>query len=201
MSNPEKLDLAEAADRITKLVRRDLTLGAAMRELIDWCAKRRPHRDWQPLRDLDFAAELRRLRSWCHNVISEEPPDASITGIYFGLFNPTYSSVTVADLYVAGGVVSDGEWIPAVRNHWWPERRYARSQLLAQLYRVAYRSARGLGNDAEYPLALGFAVLAAKQLAPALPRKNVVIAAGFDSGDILTLGRLSTKGLAMSPAW
>lgn len=201
MATPEKLDLAEATQRMTQLVCRKLSFSAAMRALVDWCAEQRPHPDWAPLRDVDFSAELRRLRAWLDDVLSNEPPDTTITGIYFGLFNPTYSGVTTADLYIAGGVVSDGEWLPKVRNHWWPERRYARSKLLAHLYGVAYRSERGLGNDAEYPLALGFAALAAKHLASALPVKNALITAGFDSGDVLTLGRLSKKGLTLSPAW
>jgi len=41
-------------------------------------------------------------------------------------------------------------------QHWWAKESYARSQLLAQIYRIAYESPSSLGNNAEYPLVLWF---------------------------------------------
>lgn len=84
------LDLAQAAHRIADLASRDVAIADAMRELIDWCSAQQPHDDWKSLRNLGFSAELERLRSWLDDVLSAEPPNPSVTGIYFGLFNPQY---------------------------------------------------------------------------------------------------------------
>jgi hypothetical protein len=95
-----------------------------------------------------------------------------------------------------------------VSQHWWANGRYARSQLLAQIYRIAYESPDSLGNNAEYPLVLGFGVFAAKHLCLSSKPKLLGggggsrwITVGFDSGDLLTLGQLSASGLALSLAW
>jgi len=210
MTNDGHLDVEQAAHRIVDLASRDTDVADAMRGLIDWCASHKPCDDWKRLRALDFTAELRRLRTWLDDVLSADPPNASVTGIYFGLFNPQYddNEGPVADIYVAGGIYGDDDWLSAVRQHWWPNGRYARSQLLAQIYRIAYESPSSLGNSAEYPLALGFGVLAAKHLCLAIKPKLLGerggsrwITVGFDSGDVLTLGQLSASGLALSLTW
>lgn len=210
MTNEGDLDLAQAAHRIVDLASRDMDVADAMRELIDWCSSKQPSDDWKRLRDLEFTAELGRLRTWLDDLLSEEPPNASASGIFFGLFNPQYDDDEgpVADIYIAGGIYGDDDWLSAVKEHWWPNGRYARSQLLAQLYRIAYESPSSVGNNAEYPLVLGFGALAAKHLCLALKLKMVGerggsrwIAVGFDSGDVLTLGQLSASGMALSLTW
>jgi hypothetical protein len=153
MTNDRDLDLAQAAHRIVDLASRDIGIADAIRELIDWCSSQQACDDWKRLRDLDFTAEMGRLRAWLDDVLSAEPPNASVTGIYFGLFNPQYDDDEgpVADIYVAGGIYGDDDWLSAVKKHWWPNGRYARSQLLAQVYRIANESPSSLGNNAEYP--------------------------------------------------
>ncbi|BDG04795.1 hypothetical protein [Anaeromyxobacter oryzae] len=206
---PDGLDMDGAATLISDLAGRDLDGSTAWRQLVAWCASNRPHADWERFRTLDFDAELQRLRGWLGRVLHSAPPDPSVTGLYFGLFNPVYDDgEPVADVYVAGGIYGSGDWLSSVSEHWFPEGRYAHSELLAQVYRTAYASEGSLGNDAEYPLVLGFGVLAAKHLCQDLGqqllargRTELWIAAGFDSGDVLTLGRLTPSGLAISPAW
>jgi hypothetical protein len=210
MSNDGDLDLAQAARRIVDLASRDIDVADAMRELIDWCSSHQPCDDWKRFRDLDFMAELGRLGTWLDDVLSAEPPKASVTGIYFGLFNPQYDDDEgpVADIYVAGGIYGDDDWLSAVSQHWWANGRYARSQLLAQIYRIAYESPSSLGNNAEYPLVLGFGVFAAKHLCLSIKPRLLGggggsrwITVGFESGDVLTLGQLSASGLALSLTW
>src|SRR5258705_5173498 len=111
MTNDGDLDPEQAAHRIVDLASRDIDVGDAMRELIDWCSSHQPCDDWKRLRDLDFTAEVGRLRTWLDDVLSAEPPNASVTGIYFGLFNPQYDDDEgpVADIYVAGGIYGDDD--------------------------------------------------------------------------------------------
>ncbi|WAM23338.1 hypothetical protein [Myxococcus sp. NMCA1] len=64
--------------------------------------------------------------------------------------------------------------------------------------------ADGLGNDAEYPLALAYAALAVRRLAqrmgPSLlgDAAQRVLLAGFDSGDFLCIGAVQKDGLVYS---
>ena len=159
--------------------------------------------------------------SRCYGVGSKassgaSPPRRPLSGLWFGLYNPILSGETVADLYVAGSerfypVVGDNGW--AVGPEWWPEGRYARSPVLADVYRVAYPSSaaagsesgdqRWLQNDAEYPLCLGYAAFAAQallgQIEPATilrASRSLGVAVGFDSGDFILIGQLTAEGLS-----
>lgn len=204
----ESLDMMAAAELVAELAGSDLDPGAGMRRLVTWCASQLPHPDWPRLAALDFDAELVSLGRWLEKLLRSEPPDRSVTGLYFGLFNPaSEDGVPSADIYVAGAIHGPGEWLADVGEHWWPVGRYAHSDLLDRVYRIAYGEG-GLENEAEYPVLLGFGVLAAKRLCQELSgqlltggRTELWIAAGWESGDILTLGRLTPAGLALSPAW
>jgi len=74
--------------------------------------------------------------------------------------------------------------------------------VLANIDRIAYRNG-GLGNDAEYPLCLGYGAFAVRQLLgqiePALvlgDSDKLGVAVGFDSGDFVRLGEFGPSGLA-----
>jgi hypothetical protein len=141
-----------------------------MAALIDQCEAARPHPDWTKLRALPYA-DLSPLVEW----IREEPPATPLNGLWFGLFNPCPDGRTpVADIYVSGSErfdlnPHDNSW--AVGPDWWPDARYAESAVLADIYRFAYhQGARAaeqkgcLGNDAEYPLVLGYGTFAVREL-------------------------------------
>lgn len=208
----DELDMDAAGAQVLRLARARREVPAGMEELIAWCARHRPHRSWPALRRINWAADVKRLERWLTGVLRDQPPPATIDGLYFGLFNPTSDEgAPSADLYVAGNPydAEDPDWIcdPA----WWPAARYAGSKALARLYRVAYADgASGLGNDAEYPLGLGYAVLAVGHLCRTLGEtllsggaQRRAVATGFDSGDVLQLGALDrrTPGLKGQPRW
>lgn len=143
------------------------------------------------------------MAEWLQRPFREEPAARPLRGLWFGLFNPCYESEPVADIYVCGSERFDpdpnsNEW--AVGPDWWPEARYARSPVLADIYRIAYRKG-GLGNDAEYPLCLGYGAFAVRQILsqvePALilgESDSLGVAVGFDSGDFVLLGRFGSSG-------
>lgn len=202
------LDHATAADQAVKLVKAGASVADGMDALVTWCEGQRRHASWKTIRRIDWAADTARLGAWLAAVLRAEPPASAIDGLYFGLFNPTRAGVATADLYVAGNPYDpeDGAWVcsPA----WWPRGRYAKSRALDALYRTAYRDDDALKNDAEYPVALGYAVLAVRALCRDVDRKLLlgdlkrrVVATGFDSGDILTLGSVSTAGLRVKAIW
>ena len=207
-----ELDLGEMHGWIVAELHRRRSVGESVGALIDKCEAARPHPDWAMLRALPYD-DLSGLREWIQRPFRVEPPDVRLKGLWFGLFNPCPDGRTaVADIYVCGSKrfdpdPLDNSW--AVRPAWWPDTRYADSELLADLYRMAHREggdrkqrAAALGNDAEYPLCLGYGALAVRALLeqtdPALVlgrSESLGVAVGFDSGDFVLLGQMSASGL------
>ena len=206
------LDLGEMHGWILAELRRRRSVGESVMALIEKCEAARPHPDWARLRRLAYD-NLSELREWIRRPFQVEPPEAPLKGLWFGLFKSCPDGRTpVADIYVCGSRrfdpdPLDNQW--AVRPDWWPDARYADSTLLANLYRIAYRQgddrkqrAAALGNDADYPLCLGYGALAVRDLLeqtdPALVlgrSESLGVAVGFDSGDFVLLGQLDRSGL------
>ena len=198
---------------VAELVRRR-PVAESMAHLIDLCEAARPHADWTRLRALPYA-DLSALLEWIQRLFREEPHGRPLRGLWFGLFNPCLDDGSpIADLYVNGSerfVIdpNDNSW--AVDAEWQPESRCARSAVLADIYRIAYRheganaSAEeedGLQNDCEYPLCLGYGAFALREvLGKADPSlllsrsRSLGVAVGFDSGDFLLLGEFGASGL------
>ncbi|MDP8908182.1 MAG: hypothetical protein M3N47_03500 [Chloroflexota bacterium] len=208
----------EAAVKSTTDVRDGLA------RIIGLCATSQPHSDWDRFRELDIESDLAHLERWMQGVLTSDPPGASITGLWFGLFNPIRDGVPTADLYVAGSPYNpdDEEWNIPLR--WRPATGEARSSVLDGIYRIAYPDflAHGgstqaekeaydeamnslLGNEAEYPLCLAYAGLAVRWLATQLEPELLladaterVLVTGFDSGDYICIGTLTAAGLRFS---
>ncbi len=197
------MDLQRTFNIVYKYVVANLSPATAMAKIIADCEAMRPHHDWSKFRELPYD-DMSDLEEWISRVLNTEPPNPSINGLWFGLFNPIYDGQPVADIYICGSTRFDAdpdesEW--AVGPEWWPEHRYAHSTILAAIYRTAY-TANGLANDAEYPLCLAYGALATKQLLNVYGRdlilpatKSVGVATGFDSGDFILLGKLTDVGL------
>lgn len=206
------LDLAAAHGWIVEELARRRPIGEVMSALIDKCEAARPHPDWQLLRSLEYD-DLSPLLLWVEEVFCDEPPVAPLHGLWFGLFNPCPDGRTpVADIYVCGSKQFDPDpdangW--AVGPDWWPDGRNATSEVLADLYRLAYRQSvrrseqdAALGNDAEYPLVLGYGALAVREMLTRLDpvlflgeSDAIGVTVGFDSGDFVVIGELTEGGL------
>jgi HEAT repeats len=195
---------------LSELGRRRL-IAESMAALIDQCEAARPHPDWTRLRAIPYS-ELVPLVRWIQKPFRQEPPAKPLKGLWFGLFNPCPDGRTpVADIYVCGSSrfvrdPNDNDW--AVNPDWWPDARYACSSVLAEVYRIAYRQGEPtakqracLGNDAEYPLCLGYGAFAVRELLTRVELSLILdeaqslgVAVGFDDGDFVQLGELSKDG-------
>lgn len=186
-------------------------LGAAMREVIDLCAAAQPHPDWARLRELDYAGDARRMRDWFDQALREEPPTEPVRGLYFALCHPmTDEANLTADMELVGTRRFDPadrgmDWVYS--RHYFPDL-YASSGAMHRLYGIAHGthefgvSVPGvLGNDAEYPVGLAFAVLATRAVLEGrttggLPTDadRVGVAAGWADGDLLLIGEVTAAG-------
>lgn len=206
------LDLGQMHGWIVDELARRRPVAKSMAALIDTCEAGLPHPNWAKLRALRYA-DLSPLLNWIQTLFRKEPPAILLQGLWFGLFNPCPDGRTpVADIYVCGSEQFDPDpydnsW--AVDPGWWPHSRYANSTILADIYRIAYgqrarvaEHEKCLGNDAEYPLCLGYGAFAIREVLERVEPSLVLgksdslgVAVGFDSGDFVLLGELTHSGL------
>jgi hypothetical protein len=180
-----------------------------MRRLIEVHAKEYPTGDWSPFLDLPYDQEAAQLKqNWLPEMFLHRAPSSlPAAGLFFGLYQPEVGRgrkrETVADFYVAGtrqfDLDSEGDW--AVQPAYFPRGRYANSQILADIYRRAYGTPNGLGNQAEQYLCLGYVAFLIPVLLAGITNKWIVkgegeigIAAGWDSGEPLYLGMFTKQG-------
>lgn len=170
------------------------SIAQRMHVLIDACARQLAHPDWERIRHIDFEADAPALKGWLAAAGRDGVLHQGHHGLWFGILNPLVDDEPVTDLYVASSPSYDGddvEWSAEIDPR--DGASYLGSAVLADLYRVAYGSSDGLGNDAEYPLALAYGAMAAASalaqhvFAPQLGSLRGA-AAGFDSGDGLIIG-------------
>lgn len=205
-----EIDLAAMHGWIVKELACKRSIAESMESLIDLCEQARPHSDWDKLRALPYA-DLTTLTGWIQSPFQDEPPVRPLRGLWFGLFNP-YSDGPVADIYLCGSErfipdPDDNLW--AVGPDWRPKARYAESEILKEIYRIAYcqggsaaERKGALANGAEYPLCLGYGAFAVRELLTQLDAALILgkseslgVAVGFDSGDFVLLGMLTDHGL------
>lgn len=195
------MNLGDTYDWIVDELGEKRSVSAAMANLIQKCTAARPHADWDQLANVRYG-ELDAALAWLQRPFVDEPHDGILQSLWVGVFNPVRNGSTVADMYVCGSErrasADDCDW--AVSPEWWPDERYAHSRQLEAIYEIAYRPG-GLGNDAEYPLCLGYAAFTVTtSLAQVEPRvilqdsEYLDVAVGFDSGDMILLGRLDDYG-------
>lgn len=182
---------------------RSRSTGESMHALIDECESSYAHADWSRFRKLRFD-DMAPLIQWVQELFRDEPPESPLLGLWFGICTPFRNGEPVTDIYVAGAErfepdPNDNSW--AVRPKWRSESRYAHSEVLAEIYRIAHRK-KGLQNDAKYPLCLGYGVFCVRDILSRLDPKLLLgksnsmgIAVGFDSGDFVLLGKFTANGV------
>ncbi|WP_342377155.1 hypothetical protein NVS55_37830 [Myxococcus stipitatus] len=195
---------AEFFRELERVVKSDLSVSDAFQRIIRFCAPARPHPDWAALEALDVEGDLRHLQAWLETLLRTSPPPASVTGLWFGLFNPMVKDRVTADLHLIGATY-DGtalDWL--FRERWGRDTPDAASSVLEAIYQIAYGRDDGLGNDAEYALALAYAALAVRHVARLMGSRLLgeavqrVLLVGFDSGDFLCIGAVRKEGLVFS---
>lgn len=170
------------------------SIAQRMHTLVDACARRLPHPDWERIRRIDFEADAAALSGWLTSAWRAGVLHQGHRGLWFGIDNPVVDDGPVADLLIASSpaYADEGvEWSGAID----PRDGASRlgSAVLAAIYRLAYGAPGRLGNAADYPLALAYAAmagssaLAQQRLAPQLGSLRGA-AAGFDGGDGLFIG-------------
>lgn len=78
------------------------TVAQGMRRVVRYCANVDPDPRWKRFSELAVQDDLARLRAWLEAVLTDDPPPAEITGLWFGLVNLDRAGKPTLDMYVAG---------------------------------------------------------------------------------------------------
>ena len=197
-------DIAKSYDAVVTVLASDATVADGMARLIDFCDDQESWRGWSALRKLDFAADEKRLKRWLQGVLTKEPPQKSIKAFWFGLFNPIVEDKATCGIYIAGSKNFDAadetfDW--ACSPDYSPKGRYAKSQVLDEIYRKVGKAKGSVSEYGEYVLCLGFGGLIINTLANTIDAETWLgnsmaraVAIGFDSGDGILLGSITKTG-------
>jgi len=194
------LDFYDVAEKIYGLITSGKSAADALRSFFKFCERNFPDALWQRLMVSDVDSDLSKLVMWLHDVLDAEPP-RRITAFWFGMFNPYVNKKVSCGLYVAGsskyreGVNEDIDAF--VSPVYFPERRYADSQVLAEIYRLTSRSKLEKRHAAEEFGCLGFTAIAVSHLLRTVDARLLLgkcrergVVVGFDSGDALKIGTI-----------
>ena len=196
-------DISKSHAKVVDVLRVESSLDDGMASLIDFCAEHEKWRGWNALRKLEFSTDRSRLSRWLKGLLTKAPPPKPIKAYWFGLFNPIVDGKTTCGIYVAGASAFDPEddtfeW--ACDPAYFPDGRYAQSQVLGEIYQSVAKKAGG-ASYGEYVLCLGYVGLVVKHLAIKFgpetwlgAARSRALAVGFDSGDGVLLGSVTKDG-------
>jgi hypothetical protein len=186
------VDLAAARRHIIHLLAEDLSPTDYMNRVIDRAESDSGIGGWLPFRDLPYEGEVELRSSFFTDVIHREPPEWQLVGFYVAVTYSSRHGSTVADLNLMGSdshEPGDEEW--AARLSYAPRDSYARSEVLARVYELAYLPG-GLGNAADYTLCLAWAAYfsrsCARRYLTDVGSDFVGLRVGFSGGDAIDLG-------------
>lgn len=196
-------DIVQAHDTVAAVLSTPIAVDDGMSLLIDYCAEHEPWQGWDVLRKLEFESDQLNLKRWLEDLLTQEPPPDDVNAFWFGLFNPVIKGKSTCGLYAAGTKTfdredEDFEW--ACDPAWLPDGRYAKSQILNDIYQRVNK-AKDSVSSYQYVLCLGYAGLVLNQLATTLPlstwlgkESSRALAIGFDSGAGILLGSFTKQG-------
>jgi hypothetical protein len=188
--------------------------AGSMSRLMAWANRQQPHADWLSLAKLDLRAELGAGRAWLRRVFAARPPGFKTHGAWFGLGElADEDGVEFADLRI--GLLGNynpedpsGEWLHSEPS-WYPQNAALESPALRSAGLICNRQRRGLpaplGVTGNILFSTAFATLLLRHTLDAnayrllAARVPIGIATGFDSGDALLIGELTSKGFAANP--
>ncbi|HEY8130331.1 MAG TPA: hypothetical protein VII12_00450, partial [Thermoanaerobaculia bacterium] len=118
-------------------------------------------------------------------------------GVWIGIANYVVHGAETCDMHFIGSAAyddKDTDW--AVHAQYRPEAGEAESAALHQIYQIAYETETSLGNDAEWPICLAYAVFAVAELLRGASSaffgggRKIGVSVGFDEGDFVVMRSL-----------
>ena len=198
------MDRADAIRAVAEMVKGGAGVAEIMPKAIDLCQEIEASESWRQVRAIDWTGSLVESQIWFTGLLGASPPPPSITGFWFGIFNPIRTDEPLSDFYVLGSAkYPEEEWF--FEQDWRPEARYATSQAQAEIYRRGLAGGAEVGSIADYVLTFAHAAATVNDLVSTTDRGLLLggsavkgIAVGHDSGDALFLGEVTAQGVDRS---
>lgn len=156
--------------------------------------------DLSALKKLPIASELVKLERWFATLWAPKRPPARSNAIYFGIVELEDGAHDFHCMALPGSEPSTEDWKFAEGLA--PKQEYAASGVLAALSHERGPSAKSA--QARHLLILAYTALVAAHLCRAqlrvLAARKPLVAAGYDEGDVVALGRLQADGKLQPPA-
>lgn len=168
------------------------------------CREVQPEAEWDRYAHLDWQGDIGRARDWFGSLLRDDPPGPTITGFWFGIFNPLVDGLPASDYYIVGSAhYPSDDWI--TDQDWEPVGRYAHSPAQAAMYQLAERDGPDVLAVVDYVLTFAHAAATVNDLMAQTELHLVLgkslrkgFAVGHDSGDALFLGELNALGFDRS---
>ena len=184
--------------------------GAGVKQVVHQavalCRQVAPHVGWDRYTNLDWDQDSRQARDWLGALLREDPPDPTISGFWFGLFNPIVQGQASSDFYIVGSAqYPSDDWTSD--QGWQPAGRYAHSPAQAEIYRLAEADGSDVLAVVDYVLTFAHAAATVNDLIAgtdpdlflgAAQRRGIAV--GHDSGDAFFLCELNARGFDRSAA-
>jgi hypothetical protein len=204
--NNDPVERADAMRTVVELARRGSDASVLMTTAIGLCRNISAAAVWEQIAAIDWDADREHCRRWILALLDVETPGPSITGLWFGIFNPVRDGHIGSDFYVMGSSsYPSDDWM--LESAWTPARRYAHSPAQAEIYRLAAQGGADALAVADYILTFAHAASRVNDFVGHLDRALMLggaaargVAVGHDSGDAVFLGELTSTGMDRSRA-
>jgi hypothetical protein len=198
------VDRYEAIQSVAASVKTGAGVNEVVRQAVAVCAEVVPQARWDEFANLDWRLDARQARDWLGSLLRNEPSEPTITGFWFGLFNPIVNGQPTSDFYIAGSThYPSDDWISD--HDWEPTGRYAHSPAQAEMHRLAATEGSEVLAVVDYVLTFAHAAATVNDLIAETESHLLLggaqrrgIAVGHDSGDALFLGELTARGFDRS---
>jgi len=201
-------DIWDAVDDLLAVIVDQRPVEEVMAWSIGVCERRRENAIWDELRQLRYAADVRRSQKWWKRLLKQEAPGDDINGFWFGIYNPCSDSSMsdVRSAFYASGSSSWPEQDWPCETTWWPEGHYPDSPIMTDLYRkTASTDDDSIAYYGDYFLTLAYTGATVVDVINHTPLDALVgntqgrcIAFGHDSGDFLGIGTITRDGVKWS---
>ena len=204
LRNNDPVDRAGAMRTVVELARRGSAASVLMTTAIDLCRSISDGAVWEQIAAIDWNSDREHCRRWILALLDAETPGPSITGLWFGIFNPMRDGNVGSDFYLTGSSsYPSDDWM--LESAWTPTRRYAQSPAQAEIYRLAAHGGADALAVADYILTFAHAASRVNDFVEHLDQALMLggaaargVAVGHDSGDAVFLGELTSTGMDRS---
>lgn len=207
------LDFAKSYDYVEQEFRNSRDFEASVRAVCNWLAKQVPHDDWNKINALNVTGDLQIAKEWLPNLLGREQCPFRPKSIFFnildifgeeddyGAFGPNHADMCPV-LFAHYDAADDSlQWI-------YGNERFDIDDSNADLPALKeagllFNSSEGIGSEVYIAHSVGYVLLLLRHLldetqyALLQAERPVGVVAGFGSGDLFSLGELTSDGFVV----